>query len=503
MSSGNFRSSRAQASVSYCKTITYLRRPAAARGILIAEVFSRQQKKLRPLLTIGDLFVFWLAFEAAYWTRSQLTLRFEFYFTPPIYALLQAAALAFGALSGWWLGVLDRAFTSSRPRLALDAFKQSAVATVCLVLFQYTQRLDVSRPFFAFLCVYAAVGLTLLRLLFRFAAARTSTAPVARRVIWIAGSGPAATRIANHLEKGRGYGLCLEGFLGEAPPTGLNRTYRTLPWDRIPLLLATEVVDEIIVAVDTAQLARLEDVLLLCDEQGVRTRIAIDFFPHTHSFVDLERLEGEPLLTFSAAPHDRAALLAKRGIDILVSAFALLALAPLLAAIAIAVAASSPGGAIFRQRRCGLNGRMFTLLKFRTMHAGAENRRSEFEHLNVKRLNFKIPNDPRLTPLGRWLRKFSLDELPQLWNVLRGEMSLVGPRPAVPEEVQQYQRWQRRRLRMRPGLTCLWALEGRDELDVEEAMRLDLAYIDQWSLSLDWSIIIRTIPVVLTGKGAH
>jgi lipopolysaccharide/colanic/teichoic acid biosynthesis glycosyltransferase len=137
------------------------------------------------------------------------------------------------------------------------------------------------------------------------------------------------------------------------------------------------------------------------------------------------------------------------------------------------------------------------------MVADAEARKADLAHLNVKTTAFKIPNDPRVTPLGRWLRKFSIDEFPQLWNVLRGEMSLVGPRPAVPAEVEQYKRWQRRRLRMRPGLTCLWTLAGRDALDFDEWMRLDLAYIDRWSLALDWSILFRTIPHVLTGKGAH
>jgi lipopolysaccharide/colanic/teichoic acid biosynthesis glycosyltransferase len=158
---------------------------------------------------------------------------------------------------------------------------------------------------------------------------------------------------------------------------------------------------------------------------------------------------------------------------------------------------------IFKQTRCGLNGRRFTLYKFRTMVENAEELLSDVAHLNVKTVNFKIPDDPRLTSVGRLLRKFSLDELPQLWNVLKGEMSLVGPRPAIPSEVEQYRRWQRRRLRMRPGLTCLWAVEGRDALDFEEAMRLDLAYIDSWSLAQDWIILFRTVPRVLTGRGAH
>ncbi|HPT27738.1 MAG TPA: sugar transferase, partial [Bryobacteraceae bacterium] len=138
-----------------------------------------------------------------------------------------------------------------------------------------------------------------------------------------------------------------------------------------------------------------------------------------------------------------------------------------------------------------------------TMVNNAEQLKDSLSHLNVKKTAFKIPNDPRITPIGRWLRKFSLDELPQLFNILKGEMAIVGPRPPVPSEVAEYERWQRRRLRMRPGLTCLWTLAGRDALDFEEWMKLDLAYIDAWSLRLDWSIMLRTIPYVLSGKGAH
>jgi lipopolysaccharide/colanic/teichoic acid biosynthesis glycosyltransferase len=195
--------------------------------------------------------------------------------------------------------------------------------------------------------------------------------------------------------------------------------------------------------------------------------------------------------------------LLKRITDIFASALILVCVAPLLALVGLAVRFSSKGPVIFKQTRCGLNGRRFTLYKFRTMVENAEELLSDVAHLNVKTVNFKIPDDPRLTSVGRLLRKFSLDELPQLWNVLKGEMSLVGPRPAIPSEVEQYRRWQRRRLRMRPGLTCLWAVEGRDALDFEEAMRLDLAYIDSWSLAQDWIILFRTVPRVLTGRGAH
>jgi exopolysaccharide biosynthesis polyprenyl glycosylphosphotransferase len=247
----------------------------------------------------------------------------------------------------------------------------------------------------------------------------------------------------------------------------------------------------------------MEDVLLICDEEGVRTRIALDFFPHVNSHIHLERIGNSPLLTFSATPHDEVRLLVKRVTDVVVAALALVLVSPIMLVVGLLIRLTSPGPVIFRQERCGLNGRRFVFYKFRSMCEDAHSRRGEVAHLSERDLAIKIPNDPRLTPVGRWLRKFSFDELPQLWNVLKGDMSLVGPRPPIPEEVEQYKRWQRRRLRMRPGLTCLQAVSGRDGVDFETWMKLDMEYIDNWSLGLDWKIIMRTFPSILSGRGAH
>jgi exopolysaccharide biosynthesis polyprenyl glycosylphosphotransferase len=272
------------------------------------------------------------------------------------------------------------------------------------------------------------------------------------------------------------------------------------PLGDLRALLAEHVIDEIHFAVESDELPSLEEVFLWCDEEGVCSRIAVDFFPHVNSDLALERIGSTPLLTFTAAPDDEVLLLAKRSMDVALSVLGLIVLSPFLILSAILIRFTSRGPIIFRQTRCGLNGRTFTLYKFRSMVADAEGRLAEVAHLSTRSVVTKIRNDPRLTPVGKWLRRFSIDEIPQLVNVLRGDMSLVGPRPAVPGEVAQYKRWQRRRLRMRPGLTCLWALNGRDEVDFESWMRLDLQYIDNWSLGLDARIILLTIPQVLSGR---
>jgi exopolysaccharide biosynthesis polyprenyl glycosylphosphotransferase len=209
------------------------------------------------------------------------------------------------------------------------------------------------------------------------------------------------------------------------------------------------------------------------------------------------------MLTFSTGPSSLLQLFAKRMLDVAIAGILLVLGMPVVLGIALAIKISSGGRVLFAQTRCGLNGRRFTLYKFRTMVEGAEERRAELEHLNeMDGPVFKLRRDPRVTWLGRFLRKFSLDELPQLWNVLRGDMSLVGPRPPIPEEVAKYQRWQRRRLAMKPGLTCLWQISGRNEIDFDRWMQLDLEYIDSWSPSLDFKILLKTIPVVLSGRGA-
>jgi exopolysaccharide biosynthesis polyprenyl glycosylphosphotransferase len=264
------------------------------------------------------------------------------------------------------------------------------------------------------------------------------------------------------------------------------------------------VVDEVVVAVGRERIPELEGLFLHCEQVGVNARLVAGFFPHVLARAELDYLEEVPLLTFTTTPQNAVALAIKRGLDILCSGAFLLCFCWLYALLALAVKVSSRGNVLFWQERVGLNGRRFTLYKFRSMVPDAEARYAEVAHLNDRKGGpaFKAQNDPRVTPLGRVLRKLSLDELPQFWNVFRGDMSLVGPRPPIPAEVEKYETWQRRRLSMRPGLVCLWQVRGRNALDFETWMKLDLEYIDRWSLGLDLRILLRAVPAVLLGTGA-
>ncbi|MGH9453876.1 MAG: sugar transferase, partial [Terriglobia bacterium] len=289
----------------------------------------------------------------------------------------------------------------------------------------------------------------------------------------------------------------------EIDQSKLRRTYPVWTVNEISELLRRHVIDEVIFAPGKDDLDKLSGTFVLCEEEGVRTRLLLSFLPHVISKVYLEYLSHVPLLTFSSTPENQILMLAKRIVDFAMAAVMVVVLSPVFLVLSLLIKLTDGGPIFFRQTRCGLGGRKFTLYKFRSMVVGADQLRLELEIMNEKDGPiFKIKNDPRCTPIGRAMRKFSLDELPQLFNVLKGDMSFVGPRPPLPEEVEKYEHWQRRRLRMQPGLTCLWALEGRSQLNFQRWMELDLEYIDHWSPSLDWKIILKTIPVVLLGRGA-
>jgi len=454
-------------------------------------VFAHHRQRVQLLFAAADAILTLLAFEGAYHTRVHLGMDHPFFLQLHAHILL----LGFSVVVWVALGSLQRVYEyldSARPMaIAVHTFRQCLFGTALVVLFQYLIRLELSRSFLSFFFVYSLILLALFRWNSRRLVGAFQRGFGSPYHILIVGTQEKAATLGRQLIHSSPFRIHIAGVLSEAECAA-----------ELPLYLAERIIDEVIFNVDSSRLSALEEIFLLCDEEGVRTRIAVDFFPHVNSEITLDRVGGAPLLTFSAAPLDDLSLIVKRFFDIAFAGVAIVALSPALLVIGVLIRATSPGPVIFRQARCGLNGRRFTMYKFRSMVDNADLIKAQLAHLNEKEIAFKIKHDPRITPIGRWLRKFSIDEWPQFWNVLKGDMSIVGPRPPVPEEVENYQRWQRRRLRMRPGLTCLWAVIGRDRLDFESWMRSDLSYIDNWSLKLDWSIIVKTIPTVLAGK-AH
>ncbi len=271
--------------------------------------------------------------------------------------------------------------------------------------------------------------------------------------------------------------------------------------DAIQAILHGHVVDEVAICLPAADWPIVEPVTRLCEEEGKIVRIPLQGVAFTLPGGRLEDFDGTPILSLVYGPDRAVGLALKRVLDILGAALALVVLSPILLGIATLIRLREGPPILFRQTRIGLHGRPFTLYKFRTMIPDAEQRLDELLALNeIDGQAFKLSNDPRLTRTGRFLRRTSLDELPQFWNVLRGEMSIVGPRPPLPREVAGYDLWHRRRLSMKPGITGLWQVSARHEEDFDRWVELDLAYIDRWSLWLDLKIMARTIPAMLQGR---
>jgi exopolysaccharide biosynthesis polyprenyl glycosylphosphotransferase len=273
--------------------------------------------------------------------------------------------------------------------------------------------------------------------------------------------------------------------------------------DLLEILQGEGVVDEVFFAVPPERLDEITDALEVCESLGVDARVLVDLYRPAQAHPFVEELFTLPFYGFSPTLTRQSVLAAKRLLDLVGASLLVVLALPLLVAVALAVKLTSSGPVIFAQERAGFHGRRFRMYKFRTMVEGAEQIRDRLAHLNeMSGPVFKVADDPRLTAVGRVLRRRSLDELPQLFNVLKGEMSLVGPRPLPVYEAGQIKGAQRRRLAMRPGMTGLWQVAGRNTVDFDEWMRMDLLYVDRWSLGLDLKILLRTIPVVLSGAGA-
>ncbi len=277
------------------------------------------------------------------------------------------------------------------------------------------------------------------------------------------------------------------------------------PIEKIEELLNTTAVDEVLFAYPKLDSEALANALHACDERGVDVLLPLPPSLPQRARVEITRIDGFdlPLLGLRRTPSSEVALAGKRALDILGSGVGILLASPLMLMTALIIKVSSPGPVLFRQTRAGRSGRKFKMFKFRSMVVDAEAQKTKLMHLNeMSGPVFKISRDPRITKIGAFIRRTSIDELPQMFNIFMGDMSLVGPRPPLPSEVEEYKPWQRRRLSVKPGLTGLWQVSGRNNVDFEEWMALDLRYIDDWSLWLDVKIILRTVPAVLFKTGA-
>ena len=261
-------------------------------------------------------------------------------------------------------------------------------------------------------------------------------------------------------------------------------------------------VDDVIFAVKPNSLDKIPELVHICEQLGIKTRIFLDIYKPVISSLDTELLYNIPMLTLIPTTRNFGALTVKIFFDRIFSLILLILLSPLFLLIALLIKFSSNGYVIYKQKRCGINGKIFTLYKFRTMFQNAAKIKPGLNDKNeMDGWAFKIKNDPRVTTVGKFLRRFSLDELPQLWNVLKGDMSLVGPRPALPEEVEKFKLWERRRLSMKPGMTGLWQVSGRNNIPNEKWALYDLEYIDNWSIANDLKIIFKTLLVIIRGEG--
>jgi exopolysaccharide biosynthesis polyprenyl glycosylphosphotransferase len=357
---------------------------------------------------------------------------------------------------------------------------------------------EVSRLFLVILFSAQVVLSVLERRAIRLGLVRSRKRGLGTRNILVLGTSATSVAVARQLSQHPAFDYRIVGFLGRPSAACRNVLGRL---DDVEAIMHDMIVDEVVAALDGDEAAYLSPMASLCEQEGKRLRVVLgpELTPITGGRV--ETFGKYEILTIANGPDRILGLAAKRLLDVVLAALVLVVLAPVLLVIAAAVWLEDRGPVLFRQTRVGLHGRSFRMAKFRTMVTDAEDRLADLESLNeITGHAFKLANDPRITRTGRVLRRTSLDELPQFWNVLRGQMSIVGPRPPLPGEVAGYDLWHRRRLSMKPGITGLWQVSARLEAEFDRWVELDLAYIDRWSLWLDLKIMVRTVPAMLGGR---
>jgi exopolysaccharide biosynthesis polyprenyl glycosylphosphotransferase len=413
------------------------------------------------------------------------------------YQMLGLLILPVGPLALRVGGLYQRAWVAERLATAWALLRGCSILVITLILLLWLIRgtHEIARSVLVF---FGAISFSVLwvkeEVVSRWRGRHGANGRAKPRII-IAGPPAETTALARELE----------GAHGEDFEVAACLDLNISPVELLVELMHQHSPNGVLLAAQHTMFGQIEQAIALCEREGVEVWLLADFFKPQISKTSVGLLLGRPVLFYRSTPASVWPLFAKQAMDSVGAFVLLVGLSPLLLAVALGIRLTARGPVLFRQQRSGLNGRPFTMLKFRSMVTNAEQLRHELEALNeMSGPVFKVTDDPRITSFGRFLRKYSLDELPQLWNVLTGDMSLVGPRPLPVAEVERFDDpAHRRRLSVKPGLTCLWQISGRSHVrDFQEWVKLDLQYIDNWSLWLDLSILLRTLPVVISGAGA-
>jgi exopolysaccharide biosynthesis polyprenyl glycosylphosphotransferase len=476
-------------------------------------VFERYHRLISLGVAAADILLINLAFAVAYWLRYELqwfAAVDEAFFVP--YGRFLGISLAMTVLL---LGIYKLGGVYDMPRGAswfdevyrvLSGTATGIVLTVFVIVFFFRPFL-LSRLIFLYAGVMITVFLALARVGKRMVRNRLRRKGLGVDRVLIVGAGEVGRTVMRNIVAHPALGYHIVGFVDDDPDKGssdIGRFQALGNTTNIPRLVKELAIDEVIITLPWMYHRKIVSIVAQCERQHVRVRIVPDMFQMTLSHLDVEDLGGVPMIGVKEISIGRSEELFKRAADVILSVVLLALLWPLFVIIGVIIKLESPGPVIFRQIRVGKEEQLFTCYKFRSMHADAEEQRESLMDRNeAGDVLFKIRDDPRVTKVGRLLRRTSIDELPQLFNVLMGHMSIVGPRPAPPSEVQRYLAWHKRRLEVAPGITGLWQVSGRSELTFDEMVLLDLYYIENWSPFLDLQIILRTLPTLLMGEGAY
>lgn len=404
-------------------------------------------------------------------------------------------------------GLYDKKHFSLLDEAALIIWSLFLGGFIFVGLLYIYQEFWFSRQVLGFAAIISAVMIVLFRFVYTEIESRLHRRGIGIKRIIIIGAGEIGQALAHKVSANQDLGYQVAGFLDDDAEHA-GKTYYGFPvlggTEKVSAIINQERIDEIIIADAKLPSAKILDIITGAESKPIEFKIVPGILEIMASRVDTDEIGGIPLVSISMVQWHGFKAIIKRAFDLVVAGAVITILSPVLLITAMLIKFDSRGPIVFSQPRVGRNGQLFNAYKFRSMVPDAENKLREIEHLSDTEGHiFKMKNDPRVTRIGRFIRRFSIDELPQLFNVIKGEMSLVGPRPPLPREVNKYNSWEKKRLRIAPGLTGLWQVSGRSQLPFSDMVRLDIYYIENWSLWLDFKIIFKTIPVVFFGSGAY